>query len=295
MALWVGTSGWQYRDWRGAFYPTDLPVRCWLEHYVIRFATVEVNAAFYRLPARSVFQSWADRSPPGFRFAVKASRFLTHVRRLREPAEPVARLCDRLAGLGDRLGPVLLQLPPTLRCDPPLLADTLACFPSPVQVAVEPREASWWSDAVLQVLAAAGAALVWADRGGEPTGPLLRTADWGYLRCHEDVGPPWPRYRTAALARWSDRLADTWLARGQDAYAYFNNDPGCAAPTDADRLRALADPAHLAPAPPSRAAAPIMDIMSFRKGEARLLPDWAEFGAARPGTTTLAATMPPAA
>jgi uncharacterized protein YecE (DUF72 family) len=113
--LTIGTSGWQYRDWRGPFYPPGLPQRLWLEEYVKHFDVVEVNNAFYRLPERATFQQWRERTPAGFRFAVKMSRYLTHIRRLKDPAEPVARFLDRAAGLGDKLGPVLLQLPPRTR------------------------------------------------------------------------------------------------------------------------------------------------------------------------------------
>ncbi len=129
MPLLVGTSGWQYKDWRGVLYPSGLPVRLWLEEYAAAFPTVEVNNAFYRLPSRETFASWRERTPPGFVVAVKASRYLTHVKRLREPEEPVARLMGRAEALGDRLGPVLLQLPPTLRADPALLDACLRCFP----------------------------------------------------------------------------------------------------------------------------------------------------------------------
>ena len=118
MAVMVGTSGWQYRDWRGVLYPEGVPQRRWLEHYAEQFPTVENNGAFYRLPRPETFATWRARTPAGFVMAVKASRYLTHIRRLREPAEPVGRLLAALAGLGDRLGPVLLQLPPTLRADP---------------------------------------------------------------------------------------------------------------------------------------------------------------------------------
>lgn len=239
MELWAGTSGWQYRDWRGAFYPAQLPVRGWLEHYATAFATVEVNAAFYRLPQRSVFEAWRERTPAGFTFTVKASRFLTHVRRLREPGEPVARLMDRVAGLGEKAGPVLLQLPPTLPADPVLLADALACFPAGTPVAVEPRADSWWSEATWQVLTDHGAALVWADRMGKSVSPPVRTADWGYLRFHEDSGPPWPRYRARVLARRAAAATAAWPG-AQRVYAYFNNDPGCAAPADARRFAAAA-------------------------------------------------------
>ena len=230
MSVVIGTSGWQYRDWRGAFYPAKLPQRLWLEHHARHFATVESNAAFYRLPERTTFESWRARTPPDYRWAVKASRFLTHVKRLREPEEPVARMVDRAAGLGDRLSAVLLQLPPTLRADPELLSLCLAQFPAGSRVAVEPRHESWWTDEVRDLLERYGAALCWADRGEEPITPLWRTTDWGYLRLH--TGAEGWRYRPETLQRWADRLAATWAA-DEDVLVYFNNDPGCAAVVDA--------------------------------------------------------------
>jgi uncharacterized protein YecE (DUF72 family) len=232
-----GTSGWQYRDWRSAFYPPDVPQRRWLEYYAGQFATVENNGTFYRLPARETFASWRVRVPDDFVMTLKASRYLTHVRRLRDPAEPVRRLLDAAGGLGDRLGPVLLQLPPDLRADPDLLAECLRQFPSSVRVAVEPRHESWWTDQVREVLAAADAVLVWADRKGSPVTPLWRTAGWGYLRFHEGDGVPWPSYSESALGAWADRIAAAW-AGDRDVYAYFNNDQNAAAPRDAARLAA---------------------------------------------------------
>jgi uncharacterized protein YecE (DUF72 family) len=229
----VGTSGWQYRDWRGVFYPPGVPQRRWLEHYAQQFATVENNGTFYRLPARDTFASWRDRVPADFVMTVKASRYLTHVRRLRDPAEPVKRLLDAAAGLGGRLGPVLLQLPPGLRAGADLLRDCLRQFPATVRVAVEPRHESWWTDEVREVLAAANAALCWTDRGGSAQTPLWRTADWEYLRFHEGDGDPWPSYTDGTLGGWADRIAGDG-----EVYAYFNNDQHGAAPRDAARLAA---------------------------------------------------------
>jgi uncharacterized protein YecE (DUF72 family) len=228
----TGTSGWQYRDWRGVFYPPGVPQRRWLEHYARQFATVENNATFYRLPSRDTFTSWRDRVPCDFVMAVKASRYLTHVRRLRDPAEPVKRLMDTAAGLGGRLGPVLLQLPPDFRAAPRLLQECLLAFPPAVRVAVEPRHASWWTDEVAGVLAARNAALCWADRTGSAITPLWRTAGWGYLRLHEGDGVPWPRYRQLTLTAWAERIAATWPG-DCEVYVYFNNDQKCAAPRDA--------------------------------------------------------------
>lgn len=233
-----GTSGWQYPHWRPRFYPPGLPAGRWLEFYAQRFATVELNASFYRLPAPATFVAWRERTPRGFTFAAKLSRYLTHVRRLREPAEPVARFLERAAGLGDRLGPVLLQLPPNLVADPAALDATLAQFPPEVKVAVEPRHPSWWTDAVRKLLERRRAALCWADRRGRPVGPRWRTADFGYLRLHEGVATPRPRYGRAALTSWVRRVGATFNA-GEPVYVYFNNDPGGAALADAAAFAAL--------------------------------------------------------
>jgi len=237
--LWVGTSGWQYRSWRGPFYPPGLPQREWLEFYAERFATVEVNNAFYRLPERSTFVQWAQRSPDDFVIAVKMSRYLTHIKRLREPAEPVARFSNRTAGLGGKLGPVLLQLPPSLVADATAISEVLSEMPSTVRVAVEPRHASWWTDAVREVLAKHGTALCWADRLGRPLSPLWTSADFGYIRLHEGRARPRPRYGRQALSSWLDRICAAFPARA-DVYVYFNNDAGGAAIADASEFAALA-------------------------------------------------------
>jgi uncharacterized protein YecE (DUF72 family) len=234
----VGTSGWQYRDWRGRFYPDDLPQRLWLEHFAGAFATVEVNNAFYRLPARTTFEAWRARTPADFCVAVKMSRYLSHVKRLRDPEEPVQRFMQRASGLGDRLGPVLLQLPPNLRADADLLAGTLRQFPRTVKVAVEPRHRSWWTDEIRRVLDAHNAALCWSDRRGRPQSPLWRTADFGYLRMHEGRARPRPRYGKAALRSWVRRIAEAFPK--VPTYVYFNNDPGGAAVADATAFARLA-------------------------------------------------------
>jgi uncharacterized protein YecE (DUF72 family) len=236
--LEIGTSGWQYRDWRPGLYPAKLPQRLWLEHYAQHFAVVEVNNAFYRLPERETFRKWRDRTPDDFRFAVKMSRFLTHVKRLKEPAEPVARFLDRAEALGDKLGPVLLQLPPTLKVNLEALDETLTQFPRSVQVAVEPRHPSWWTDEVRELLTEHGAALCWADRLGRAVTPRWRTAGFGYLRMHEGRARPWPRYGRRALSSWVDRIL-----REKDVvpmHVFFNNDPGGAAVTDAAAMAAVA-------------------------------------------------------
>jgi uncharacterized protein YecE (DUF72 family) len=246
MPVLVGTSGWQYSDWRGVLYPDGVPQRAWLEHYAGHYPTVENNGAFYRLPSRETFDGWRARTPPGFVMAVKASRYLTHVRRLHDPAEPVERMLRAAAGLGDRLGPVLLQLPPNLRASTSDLDACLREFArsakrekmAPVRVAVEFRHDSWWTQETQQVLARHDAALCWADRHGRPVSPLWRTADWGYLRFHQGRAQPLPSYGEQALRTWAQRLAATWPGDA-DVFAYFNNDTGGAAPRNADAFTSI--------------------------------------------------------
>lgn len=247
MPLRVGTSGWQYPDWRDVLYP-GVPQRLWLERYGEAFATVENNNAFYRLPKLETFEAWRVRTPEDFVMAVKASRFLTHIKRLKDPEEPVERLMGVVVGLGRKLGPILLQLPPTMPADARRLRRCLARFPAGVRIAVEPRHASWWSEEIREVLAGFGAALCWTDHLGRPDGPLWRTAGWVYLRLHEGAARPWPNYGPQALRGWLDRLSDV-----RDAYVYFNNDPGGAAVRNAIAFAELARAARL---PVTRAGLP---------------------------------------
>jgi uncharacterized protein YecE (DUF72 family) len=238
VALWVGTSGWQYRDWRGSFYPEALPTTRWLGEYTRTFATVELNNSFYRLPSREAFSRWRDIVPDGFRFAVKASRYLTHIRRLKEPAEPVQRLMDAAHGLGDRLDVVLLQLPPTFRRDVARLTDTLDRFPDGIRIALEVRHDSWFDDSVYSALADRATALCLTDRLNR-VGPLVRTAPWCYVRLHEGTASPRPCYGRGALGSWLDRLTELYGGE-PDGYVYFNNDPQACAPANARTFRRMA-------------------------------------------------------
>ena len=245
MPVLIGTSGWQYADWRGRFYPPRLAQRQWLAHYAEHFETVEVNNAFYRLPEPETFVRWRESTPDVFVFSIKASRYLTHVRRLRDPAEAVERLVGRAELLGDRLGPVLLQLPPNLRADLPALRATLESFPPAVRVAFEPRHDSWHSEAAFELLETYGAAFCLSDHEGR-RGPLRRTAGWGYLRLHGGRSSPAPCYGRTALGTWARRLADLWDV-GDDVHVYFNNDRGGCAVRDAHRFALAAIRAGLAP------------------------------------------------
>jgi len=227
MPLLIGTSGWHYKHWKPTFYPAGMGSARWLAFYAGRFATVEINNAFYRLPDLATFEHWRDSVPGDFVFAVKASRYLTHVKRLRDPEEPVARLIGRARGLGPRLGPILIQLPPNLLVDPHHLDATLAAFKGAVRLAVELRHRSWFVDEVRAVLEERGAALCLADSWSVDT-PMWRTADWAYIRLHGGIGMPASCYKPRELAAWRERLTANW-APGDDIYCFFNNDAhGCA-------------------------------------------------------------------
>ena len=239
MTAFVGTSGWQYRHWRRTFYPEGVPQARWLEFYAERFRIVELNNSFYRLPPRDTFEKWAVRTPPDFILAAKMSRYLTHIKKLKEPEEPVARFLQHAGGLGRKLGPVLIQLPPTLQADPDALDDTLEQFPKGVRVAVEFRHDSWWNDDVKSILEAHGAALCLADRHSKPFSALWRTADWTFLRFHEGEAKPHPCYGRTAIESWVRRLSETW-GTDADVYVFFNNDPRACALRDARVFAAAA-------------------------------------------------------
>ena len=197
MAIRIGTSGFIYEHWRRRFYPPSAR-GSELELYARAFDTVELNVTFYRMPPSSTFRSWAARVPEGFLFAVKASRYLTHVRRLKEPASSVELLVERASELGSHLGPILIQLPPDLKLDLAALEATLDAFPAGIRLAVEPRHSSWFVDDIRRALAERNVALCVADRRG-PITPLWRTADWTYLRFHAGRAAPRSCYDPAEL------------------------------------------------------------------------------------------------
>ena len=228
LTVHIGTSGWQYRHWKERFYPKTVPQRAWLEYYAERFHTVESNNAFYMLPKAETFRAWADRTPADFVMAVKANRYLTHIKRLREPAEPVARFIENARHLGSKLGPILIQLPPNLKADLDSLDETLRRFGNFAPIAVEFRHTSWWTEETRSLLQERGAALCLADRGSKPVTALWKTADWTFLRFHAGAASPSPCYGRTSLRTWAQRLAERW-GRNADVWVYFNNDPeGCA-------------------------------------------------------------------
>jgi uncharacterized protein YecE (DUF72 family) len=237
MAVRIGTSGFIYEHWRRRFYPPAAR-GSELEWYAQAFDTVELNVTFYRMPPAATFRSWAARVPEGFLFAVKASRFLTHVRRLQDPGPSVDLLVERAAELGPHLGPFLIQLPPDLELDLAALETTLDAFPAGQRVAVEPRHRSWFVDDLRGVLVDRNAALCVADRRG-PITPLWRTADWTYLRFHAGRAVPRSCYGPQELRAWADRFEAGW-GRSAEGFVYFNNDGnGCALRDAAAFARAL--------------------------------------------------------
>jgi uncharacterized protein YecE (DUF72 family) len=251
--LYVGTSGWQYRDWRGPFYPSGLAQARWLQHYAESFQTVELNNSFYRLPEASSFDHWREETPRDFVLAVKASRFLTHVKRLRDPEGPVDLFMERAGRLGPKLGPVLVQLPPRFRAEPERLAATLDRFPRKVRVAVEFRDDSWYTEDVRRILEEHGCALCLADSPHRRT-PEWRTSSWGFVRFHEGSATPSPCYGERALTTWAERIARHWKPN-QDVFCYFNNDRHACAVRDATVFAGLAEKAGLRPSRvPARSA-----------------------------------------
>ena len=234
MTVRIGTSGWHYRHWRGGFFPATLPAHGWLEHYARHFATVELNNAFYRLPEAAMFQRWATALPDDFIVSVKASRYLTHVRRLRDPDEPVNLLMERARALGDKLGPILLQLPPNLQLEEESLRRTLKAFPRGTKVAVEFRHPSWHTPSIRRLLEDTGTACCLTDVDGRH-GPLWPTASWGYVRFHHGRGQPPSCYGRTALHTWARRVAELWPETAE-VFVYFNNDLHGCAPRDARRF-----------------------------------------------------------
>jgi uncharacterized protein YecE (DUF72 family) len=219
----IGCSGWNYADWRETVYPRGLPARRWLEHYAGLFKTVEVNNTFDRLPARDAVAAWAGQTPPDFVFAVKASRYLTHVKRLTDVGTGVERFYERIEPLIEsrKLGPILWQLPGNFRCDLGRLESALAQLPDG-RHCFEFRHPSWFTKRVYELLREAGAALVIGDDPERPFQAREITTDWTYVRFHHGSRGRKGNYSSAELDTWRRRIA-RWRSR-VDVYAYFNND-----------------------------------------------------------------------
>lgn len=231
MLLRAGTSGFSFDAWKGHFYAADLPATKMLRFYGARLPTVEINNTFYKLPTEKTLLHWAEEVPPNFRFALKASRYLTHKLRLKTPAEPLARFFGLAQALGEKLGPLLVQLPPYVKKDLPLLEDFLAALPPKRQVALEFRHESWSHDLVYSALKSHGAALVVAETDDEA--PRLEwTAPFAYVRLRK------AQYDAAALARWRATLRGATL---EEAYVFFKHEDDGLGPKLAAAFLALED------------------------------------------------------
>ena len=234
----IGCSGWSYKHWkRGVFYPERLKAKDEFAFYASRFDTAEINGSFYRLPSEAMVQGWRDKAPEGFVFAWKASRFITHMKRLLDPDEPLQLMFSRTDILGPRLGPILFQLPPGMPRNAERLAAFLAKLPPERRYTVEFRHPSWYAAEVFALLSAHDVALCISDHHHAPA-PWERTASWLYVRGHGPSGRYWGRYPQAAMREWADRIG-AWRAEGRDVFAYFDNDPEGAAPQDVDVLKSL--------------------------------------------------------
>lgn len=233
----IGTSGWTYDDWKGPFYPRGLSARRWLEHYSQEFDTVEVNATFYRLLAESTFTGWRGRVPEGFLFALKASRAITHLKKLADCEAELSRFLGRAELLGDRLGPLLFQLPPHW----PVVVERLQAFlpllPERRRCAFEFRDPSWLAEPVYEALRQHGVALARVSAPHFSDADVV-TADFSYLRMHGDQRLYSSKYSPATLAAWAGAIAD-WARAGRDVFVYFNNDVHGYAVEDACSLRQL--------------------------------------------------------
>ncbi len=232
----VGTSGWSYDHWRGRFYPDDCTQDEWFDYYAERFDTVEVNNTFYNLPEESTFRAWREQCPEGFVYTLKANRYITHLKRLKDAPEPVERFLGRARGLGDRLGPVLWQLPPRWHKNAERLEYFLGVIPDDVRHVFEFRDEEWFDDDILGLLDDAGASFCTHDMPGISV-PRTATGSAAYVRFHGTDGKYEGTYSDDALREWAGWLARQHEEEGRDVYAYFNNDAEAHAPRDAVRLR----------------------------------------------------------
>jgi uncharacterized protein YecE (DUF72 family) len=239
---YIGTSGWHYNHWKGSFYPPHLPAKDWLKYYAQDFNTVEINASFYRLPLESTFTNWRQEAPPGFCYAVKASRFITHIKRLKDSREPLNTFLTRAKCLESSLGPILYQLPPGLHRDDQRLADFLAMLDRKLQHVFEFRHSSWMNEEVFSLLRKYRAGFCIFDMPGF-TSPIVFTADFAYFRFHGKGELYSGNYPDSDLAEWAEKIqkADEGV---KTVYIYFNNDAGGFAIQNASTLRGYLEENH---------------------------------------------------
>ena len=235
----IGTSGWHYDHWRGRFYPQKLPKSRWFEHYAEHFDTVEVNNTLYRLPRESTVEKWRQQAPEGFVYVVKANRYITHVKKLRNAAEEVQRFFDVIDLFQDTLGPVLYQLPPSLHKNLDLLAEFIRLLPKDESAVFEFRHPSWYDRETFELLDTSKVAFCVHDMAGQES-PRVVTGAMAYVRFHGTTGRYAGNYTGTMLAEWADWLKDQ-TGRARAVYAYFNNDIEGHAVSNAKMLRRQMD------------------------------------------------------
>lgn len=236
--IFIGTSGWSYGSWRGPFFPREVMVKHHLAYYATQFISAELNGVFYRTPSLEAVRSWRDQTPDEFLFAWKASKFITHWKRLSERSRNSLDLIEeRLDILGRKAGPVLFQLPARFTADPERLSSFIRLLNKKRLYAFEFRHASWYDEAIYKILRKNGIALCISDHRDAPS-PWLATAKHVYIRGHGPGGAYRGRYSGTALRKWAREIA-AWRRQGRSVYVYFDNDQKSAAPADATRLRAM--------------------------------------------------------
>jgi uncharacterized protein YecE (DUF72 family) len=233
----IGTSGWHYDHWRGPFYPEDLAKRDFLEYYMRRFHTVEINNSFYQLPKDKTLALWRETVPKGFVFTVKASRYITHMKKLKDPEDSLATFLQRVEALDDKLGPILFQLPPRWRFNPKRLHDFLSALPQGRRYAFEFRDPSWYESEAYEALCEHGAAFCMYELGGRLS-PKKVTADFIYIRLHGPGDAYQGQYESGVLAGWAGAVS-TWARQGKEIFCYFDNDEAGYAARDAARLQEM--------------------------------------------------------
>lgn len=233
----IGTSGWNYDHWKGPFYPDDLPQEKWLDFYKSKFRTVEINNSFYQLPEKQTFKRWKETVQKDFEFSVKASRYITHMKKLKDPGEPVERFLDTVQALGENLGPVLFQLPPRWHQNHERLELFLEVLPKTHRYTMEFRDESWWSDETIRLLKKYNVAWCIFQLAGTLS-PKEVTADFVYIRLHGPERAYQGQYDAQTLGGWAGAI-NSWKDQGKDIFCYFDNDQNGYATQDALKLKQM--------------------------------------------------------
>ncbi|MEJ2697413.1 MAG: DUF72 domain-containing protein [Candidatus Sulfobium sp.] len=235
----IGTSGWHYEHWKGPFYPEDLPDSSLLKYYADRFSTVEINNSFYQIPHEKTLREWKETVPAGFIFAVKGSRYITHMKKLKDAEKPLNTFLEKIDMIGDKLGPVLFQLPPRWNVNTGRLDSFLTLLPKKYRYTFEFRDPSWFDRKVYALLEEHGAAFCIYDLDGRQS-PKMVTTDLVYIRLHGPDGPYRGQYSVRQLAGWAGAIS-TWVTQGKTVYCYFDNDEAGYAAVDARNLQDMTE------------------------------------------------------